>query len=112
MSDVVDGRSVGVEGVVADAEGEVAEREALLVTDETEDHAELAVRRWQVDLEAGRELRAVAMLGIAAAQSLDLCAVALEPPARLKGKVYPSLSAMISGDGAARAHQGQRRPGG
>ncbi len=63
VSDVVDGRRVGVAGVVPDAEGEVAECEAVVVTNEAEDHAELAVRRRQVGLEAGGQLRAVAVLG-------------------------------------------------
>lgn len=83
VGDVVDGRRVGVAGVVPDAEGEIAESEAFVVTDEAEDHAELAVWRWQVGLEAGGQLCAAAVLGIAGAQGLDLCAVALEPSARL-----------------------------
>ena len=65
------------------AECEVAEREALAVADEAEDHPELAVRSRQIDLEAGWEFRAVATFGIASAQSLDLDAVPLEPAASL-----------------------------
>ena len=45
--------------MVADAEGEVAQGETLAVADEAEDHAELAVRRRQVDLEAARQFRVV-----------------------------------------------------
>ena len=83
MSDVVDGRRVRVSGVVPDAEGEIAEGESLVVADEAQDHAELAVGRWQVDLEAGRELRSVAAFGIATAKGLDLDAFSLEPAASL-----------------------------
>lgn len=102
VSDVVDGRRVGAAGVMSDAEGEVAECKALVVTDEAEDHAELAVRRWQVGLEAGRELRAVAVLGIAGAQGLDLCAVTLEPPARLTQRLGSRAAAphRVLGEGA------------
>lgn len=90
VSDVVDGRRVGVAGVVPDAEGEVAECEAVVVTNEAEDHAELAVRRWQVGLEAGGQLRAVAVLGIAGAQGLDLCPVALEPLRASRSALAPA----------------------
>lgn len=63
---------------MADAECEVADRKSLAVTDETEDHAELAVRGGQIDLEAGRKPRAVTAFGLAATQGLDLDAVSLE----------------------------------
>jgi hypothetical protein len=89
VSDVVDGRPVGVAGVVPDAEGEVAECKALVVMDEAKDHAELAIWRRQVGLEAGGQPRAVAVLGIAGAQSLDLCALALEPPAASRSALAP-----------------------
>lgn len=58
--------------MVSDAECEVAEREAVAVANEAEDHPELAIRSGQVDLEAGREFGAVAPFGIAAAQRFDL----------------------------------------
>lgn len=83
MSDVVDGRRVGVARVMADAEGEVAEGKALTVTDEAQNHAELAVRCRQIDLDAGRELDAIAAFGIAAAKGLDLDAIPLELAASL-----------------------------
>lgn len=84
MGDGVDTRCVGVSGVVADAEGEVAKSQAALaVTDEAEDHAELAVRWRQVDLEAGWELCAVAAFGVAAPQPLDFDAFALKLAARI-----------------------------
>lgn len=46
MSDLVDGRRIRVARVVPDAEGEIAKGEALAVSNEAQDHAELATRRW------------------------------------------------------------------
>jgi len=53
---------------VADAEGEVVKSWAIVGYDEFEDHPEATRRRWKVDLEALRELGAVAVLGITGAQ--------------------------------------------
>ena len=58
--------------MMPDAEGEIAKGETLAVANEAQDHAELAIRRWQIDLEASRELRAVAPFGIAATKGLNL----------------------------------------
>lgn len=88
MRQLVDGWCIGVAGVMPYAKCEVAEREALAAADEAEDHSELAIRSRQIDLEAGWELRAVAALGIAAPQRLDLDPVLLELAASL-----PQLSA-------------------
>jgi hypothetical protein len=63
---------------MSDAEREVAEREAIGIADEAKDHAELAVGRRQIDLEAAGQLRPVAAFGIAAAQDLDFDTVLLE----------------------------------
>lgn len=46
VRDLIDGRRIGVARVMPDAEGEVAERKALVFTDEAKDHPELAVRSW------------------------------------------------------------------
>lgn len=70
VCDLVDRFRVGVARVVSHTESEVAERYALASADEAENHSELAVRSGQIDLEAGRELRAVAAFRFAAAQSL------------------------------------------
>lgn len=78
MRNLVDGLRIGVARVMSNAEREITEREAVAVTDEAEDHPELAVRSGQVDLEAGRELRAVAPFRITAAQGLDFDAILLE----------------------------------
>lgn len=82
--------------MMPNAECEITKREAVAVTDETEDHPELAVRSWQIDLEAGWEFRAVAAFGIAAAQGLDLDAISLELAANL---------AQGLGSGAAASHR-------
>lgn len=88
--------------MVADAEGEVAESETVVVADEAEDHAKLAVRRRQVDLEAAREFRVVAVFGVAAAKGLDLDAFALEPAARLPQHLRSGAAAShrVLGEGA------------
>lgn len=96
MGDVVDGWRVGVARVVTDTEGQVAKTEALAVADEAKDHAELAIRRWQVDLEAGSELRAVAMFRVAATKGPDLDTVTLE--------LVASLAEHL-GSGAAASHR-------
>lgn len=83
MRDLVDGLRIGVARVMPDAEYEIAKRQTFAMADESEDHPELAVRRGQVNLEAGRKLRAVPPFGIAAAQSLDLDALSLELTASL-----------------------------
>lgn len=72
------------------AECEVAECEAFAVADEAEDHPELAIRGRQVDLEAGRELCAIATVGIAATQSFDLDAVSLELAASSRSVSAPA----------------------
>lgn len=53
-------------------------------------------------LEAGRQLRAVAIFGIAGAKGLDLCAVALEPPACLTEHLGSRAAAphRVLGEGA------------
>lgn len=79
-----------------DSECEVAERESVATADEAKDHPELAVRRRQIDLEAGGKLRAVPAFGIAAAQSLDLDAVPLEPAASFPQRL---------GSGTAASHR-------
>lgn len=88
--------------MVTDAEGEVAQGEALAIADEAEDHAELAVRRRQVDLEAAWEFRVVAMFGVAAAKGLDLDAFALEPAACLAQHLRSGAAAShcVLGEGA------------
>ena len=64
--------------MVADAESQITERETFSIADEAKNHAELAIRGWQVNLEAAWKLRAIAAFRIAAAQSLDLDTVSLE----------------------------------
>jgi len=96
MRNLVDGLRIGVARVMANAESEVAKRESFALADESEDHSELAARSWQIDLEAGRELRAVATFGIAAAQGLDLDPVLLELSASL---------AQSLGSGATTSHR-------
>ncbi len=64
--------------MMADTEGEAAKCEAVGIADKAEHHAEPAVRRWQIDLETGGKLRAVATFRIAAAQGLDLNTFLLE----------------------------------
>jgi hypothetical protein len=93
VGDLIDGLRMGVAGVVTDPEREVAEREAVTVADETEDHPELAVRSRQVDLEARWEFRAVTSFGITSAQSLDLNAILLESTASLAQRLGSSASA-------------------
>lgn len=78
---------------MADAEGEISKSQALAVPNEPEDHSELAVRRRQVDLDAGRKPRAVAVFGIAAAQGPDLNAFPLKRTARLTQSLRPSATA-------------------
>jgi len=78
VGDFVDGRRIRVARVVPDTESEIAKGEAFAVANEAQDHPELAIRRWQVDLEARRELRAVASFGIAAAKGLDFDTLPLE----------------------------------
>lgn len=88
--------------MVPDAEGEITEGETLAVANEAQDHAELAIRRWQVDLEASRELRAVASFGIAAAKGLDLDALPLERTASLTKRLRSRATAShrVLGEGA------------
>jgi hypothetical protein len=76
-----------------DTEGEAAEREAIGIADEAKDHAELAVGLWQINLEAGGELRAVPSFCIAAAQGLDFDAFPLE--------LAPSLAQRLGARAAA-----------
>src|SRR3954447_16323438 len=70
MGNLVHGLRVRVARVVANAECEIAKREPFAISDEAEDHAELAVGWRQIGLEAGRQLRAVAIFGIAGARVL------------------------------------------
>jgi hypothetical protein len=93
VRDLVDSLRVGVPRMMSDPECEVAEREAIAVADEAEDHLELAARSRYIDLEAGREFRAVATFGIAAAQSLDLDAISLEMAASLTQRLSASPAA-------------------
>lgn len=88
--------------MVTDAEGEIAKGEALAVANEAQDHAELAIRRWQIGLEASRELRAVATFGIAAAKGLDLDALPLELTASFAKRLSPRATAShrVLGEGA------------
>lgn len=90
MRNPVDGRRIGVARVMPDAESEIAKRKTFAISDESEDHPELAVGRGQVNLEAGRKLRAVSPFGIAAAQSLDLDALSLELTASLPQRLTPA----------------------
>jgi hypothetical protein len=85
-----------------DAESEIAKRETISITDEAKDHAELAVGRWQVDLEAGRELRTVAPFWIAAAQDFDLDTFPLEPTPSFAQRLGASAAAShrVLGEGA------------
>jgi hypothetical protein len=96
MRDLVDGLRVGVARVMSNAECEVAERQTVAVTDEAEDHPELAVGSRQIDLEASWKLASVATFGIAAAQRLDLDAASLEPAASLAQRL---------GSGTAASHR-------
>ena len=64
--------------MMPDTKREVAECEAIGITDEAKDHAELAVGRRQIDLEASGQLRPVTAFGIAAAQDFDLDTVLLK----------------------------------
>jgi hypothetical protein len=102
MSDFVDGRSVRVARVVPDAEGEVAESKAIPIADETHDHAELAIGHWQIDLEAGRELGAIAPFWITAAKRCDLDTLPLELAASLAKRLGPRATAShrVLGEGA------------
>jgi hypothetical protein len=59
VRDLVDRLRFGVARVMPDAESEIAKRKTFAISDESEDHPELAVRRGQVDLEAGWKLRPV-----------------------------------------------------
>lgn len=119
MRNLVDGLRAGVARVMPDAKCEIAEREALAVADETEDHSELAARGGQVDLEAGREFRAVATLGIASAQSPDLDAILLEPTASFAERLGPGTttshrvlgeSALVEEDAGMTPPDGQGLP--
>lgn len=102
VGNFVDGRRVRVARVMPDAESEIAKGEALTVANEAQDHAELAIRRWQIDLEASRELRAVASFGIAAAKGLDLDPLPLELAASLTKRLRPRATAShrVLGEGA------------
>lgn len=88
--------------MVSDTESEIAKGEAFAVANEAQDHAELAIRRWQIDLEASRELRAVASFGIAAAKGLYLDTLPLEPAASLAKRLRPRATAShrVLGEGA------------
>lgn len=85
-----------------DAECEIAKREAIGIADEAKDHSELAARGRQVDLEAGREPRAVAAFGIAAPQSFDLDPISLELAPCLAKRLGTSAAAphRVLGEGA------------
>lgn len=102
MRDLIGGLRVGVAGVMPDAKCEIAKRNAFAVTDKAQNHAELAARGRQVDLEAGRELRAVAAFRIATAKLLDLYTVSLEPAASLPQRLGPGTTAShrVLGEGA------------
>lgn len=102
IGDLVDGRRVRVARLVPDAEREIAKGEALTVANEAQDHAELAIRRRQIDLEASRELRAVASFGIAAAKGLDLDTLPLELAASPAKRLRPRATAShrVLGEGA------------
>jgi hypothetical protein len=84
------------------AESEIAKRKTVAISDESEDHPELAAGRGQVDLEAGWKLRAVPAFGIAAAQSLDLDPVSLELTATLPQRLSSRAAAShrVLGEGA------------
>lgn len=88
--------------MVSDTESEIAKGEALAVANEAQDHAELAIRRWQIDLEASRELRAIASFGIAAAKGLDLDTLPLELAASLAKRLGARATAShrVLGEGA------------
>lgn len=102
MGNLVDGLRIRVARMMANAECEIAKRESIAIADEAEDHAELAVGWRQIGLEASRQLRAIAMFGIAGAKGLDLCAVALEPPACLTKHLGSRAAAphRVLGEGA------------
>src|SRR3954452_10900204 len=102
VRDLVDRLRVGVARVMPDAESEIAKRKTFAISDESEDHPELAVRRGQVDLKAGRKLRPVPPFGIAAAQSLDLDAISLELTASLPQRLSSGAAAShrVLGEGA------------
>lgn len=102
MGNFVDGLRVGGARVMPNSEREVAEREPFAVADETEDHAELAVRVREIDLETGGKTRAVAPLGLAAAQDLELDAVSLELATRAAQRLSSraATSHRVLGEGA------------
>lgn len=88
--------------MVSDTESEIAKGETLTVANEAQHHAKLAIRRWQIDLEASRELRAVASFGIAAAKGLDLDTLPLELDASLTKRLGARATAShrVLGEGA------------
>src|SRR5690242_9983991 len=93
VGNLVNGQRVGIARLMPHAESEIAKRKSLAVADEAEDHAELALRSRQVDLETGRKLRAVTPFGIAAAESLDLDTVSLELAASLPQRLSSGATA-------------------
>ena len=102
MRHVVDVWRVRVAGVMPDAEGEVTERHAFAVADEAEDHAELAVGRREIQLEASGELGPLAVFEVAAPQGLDLNAFALKLAASVAERLGPRAAAShrVLGEGA------------
>lgn len=62
---------VGVLRVMSHAEGEVTQSEPVLVAGQRQHHPELAIGRWQVDLETTRQLGPVSSLRVAAPQAGD-----------------------------------------
>ena len=87
---------------MTDTEGEEAKGEAIPIADEAKDHAELAVGGRQVDLEAGRKSRAVAVLGVATAQGFDLDPVSFVPAPGVPERLGAGAAAShrVLGEGA------------
>jgi hypothetical protein len=102
MRDLVDGLRVGIARMMPYTECEVAEGEPLAIANKAEDHPELAIWDGQVHLETGWQLRAVAALGIAAPQSLDLDAISFKPSASLSQRLRSGTTAShrVLGEGA------------
>jgi hypothetical protein len=83
MSDFVDRRCLRVPRMMSNAESEITKREPIGVTDKAKDHAELAIGRWQIDLQTAGQPGAVAAFGIATAKCPDLEALSLESTSSL-----------------------------
>jgi hypothetical protein len=85
VRDLVRGRLAHVAAGVTKAEGDLQEPEPPIYTVDLEDHAMRAVWRWQIDLQAVRQLGAVRPFGLAGLELIDCDAVLLELATRILG---------------------------